>query len=204
MPRQNEDNKKPASKYSKNIKFSREKTFAYSEVDIDRKNTKLNEQNHERKIERQQNLRTAAGRASDDNETQNECKLIVEESYKINNSHYKKYYSKMNIIVHNLPHDYSIDKLCKTFEQLGSIQFISTDPKQSCPMPESYSAKIVPNKWNNLIGIIQQDIFDMGFSEYEIKNGKKCKITKDDSQDFAEYGDLVEDEDDDDDDDDYI
>ena len=57
MPRRNDDNdtERKGGKFSKNVKFSREKSFAYSEADIERNDAKLNALNKERSKD---NLRT--------------------------------------------------------------------------------------------------------------------------------------------------
>jgi hypothetical protein len=58
----------------------------------------------------------------------------------------------------------------------------------------SYNAILVPDEWNELIRPLQQDIFDKGSAEYNIK-GKLalvCSITRDSTQDFEEYGEAID------------
>jgi hypothetical protein len=173
-------------KFTKNVKFSRNKTFAYSEGDILRNDAKLNSMLEERKKERTQNLKTA-GKIVD-----NELDNVAAESSAENNktiTFERKYYTKMNLVVNNLPSEYDIDKLCKTFEQLGSIIFVSKIPNSD---GNTYNAKIVPNEWTLPISAIQQEIFDHGFSEYVLRTGHVCQITRDRNQSFDDYGDAYE------------
>jgi hypothetical protein len=184
---------KPEEKFLKNVKFSRTKKFANSEADIAKNEAALNNWKNERKKEREQNLVAAAGgkvdRADDDK---------VEHANKVgydDNDHAQTfvYYTKMNLIVENLPYNYSVSKLCKTFEQLGSILCVSTDPKESAKIPhEYYDAKVIPNEWSDLISAVQQEIFETGYSEYEIGNGVVCKIVCDPNQKKVEYGEAIE------------
>jgi hypothetical protein len=173
-------------KFTKNVKFSRNKTFAYSEGDILRNDATLNSMLEERKKERTQNLKTA-GKIVD-----NELDNVAAESSAENNktiTFERKYYTKMNLVVNNLPSEYDIDKLCKTFEQLGSIIFVSKIPNSD---GNTYNAKIVPNEWTLPISAIQQEIFDHGFSEYVLRTGHVCQITRDRNQSFDDYGDAYE------------
>ena len=101
----------------------------------------------------------------------------------------------MNLVVNNLPSEYDVDKLCKTFEQLGSIIFVSKIPNTD---GKTYDAKIVPNEWTLPISAIQQEIFDQGYSEYVLRTGEICQITRDSKQSFEDYGDAYEYQEDDD------
>lgn len=193
-------------KFTKNVKFSRNKSFAYTEGDIVRNDAKLNSLLEERQKERAQNLKTA-GKIVDDEDEGNVAgessarESTTEgrdtESNKIITFE-RKYYTKMNLVIRNLPSDYDVDKLCKTFEQLGSIMFVSKMPNAD---GNTYNAKIVPNEWSEPIGAIQQEIFDRGFSEYRLKSGNVCHITKDRDQKFADFGDSYQYEEEDDDED---
>ena len=181
-------------KFTKNVKFSRNKSFAYTEGDIVRNDAKLNGLLEERKKERTQNLK-AAGKIVDN---EDDGKVAVESTTESSEiiTFERKYYTKMNLVIRNLPSDYDIDKLCKTFEQLGSIMFVSKIPNAD---GNTYNAKIVPNEWREPIGAIQQEIFDRGFSEYVLKSGNVCHITKDRDQKFADFGDSYQYEDEDED-----
>lgn len=174
-------------KFTKNVKFSRNKSFAYTEGDIARNDAKLNSLLDERKKERTQNLK-AAGKIVDNEDDGNVAVESTTESSEIITFE-RKYYTKMNLVIRNLPSDYDIDKLCKTFEQLGSIMFVSKIPNAD---GNTYNAKIVPNEWREPIGAIQQEIFDRGFSEYVLKSGNVCHITKDRDQKFADFGDSYQ------------
>ena len=180
------------AKFSKKIQHSREKRFAYSEADIARNDAILNHHLEERKKERYKNQMVANGITIE--EEKEDDKIIEPRPIRFE----RQYYTKMNLMVNNLPNDYDIDKLCKTFEQLGSIMFVS---KIANPDGTTYNAKIVPNEWTLPISAIQQEIFDQGHSEYVLRTGQVCTITKDRKQPFAEYGDAHEYEDYDDDDD---
>ena len=182
-------------KFSKNVKFSRNKTVAYSEGDILRNDAKLNSMLEERKKERIQNLKTAGKIVDDEMDkvlTESTAEIRMENNKTI--TFERKYYTKMNLIIRHLPSDYDIDKLCKTFEQLGSIMFVSKMPNAD---GNTYNAKIVPNEWKEPIGAIQQEIIDRGFSEYVLKSGNVCHITKDRDQKFADFGDSYQYEEDD-------
>ena len=189
-------------KFTKNVKFSRNKSFAYTEGDIVRNDAKLNGLLEERKKERTQNLK-AAGKIVDNEDDNVEGESRAEgraESTPKNNeiiTFERKYYTKMNLIIRHLPSDYDVEKLCKTFEQLGSIMFVSKMPKAG---GNTYNAKFVPNEWKEPIGAIQQEIIDRGFSEYVLKCGNVCHITKDRDQKFADYGDSYQYEEEDEDD----
>ena len=182
-------------KFAKNVKFSRNKTVAYSEGDILRNDAKLNSMLEERKKERTQNLKTA-GKIVDDEMDKVLTESRIESNEKIRFE--RKYYTKMNLVVNNLPSEYDVDKLCKTFEQLGSIIFVSKIPNTD---GKTYNAKIVPNEWALPISAIQQEIFDRGFSEYVLRTGEICQITRDREQSLDEYGDSYEYQEDEDDDD---
>jgi hypothetical protein len=181
MPQRNDDKDtdKKGGKFSKNVKFSREKSFAYSEADIERNDAKLNALNKERSKERKQNLKVANG-----------TKEGHEELVSIVPKFERQYYLKMNLVVNDVPADYDIDKLCTKFERFGAIQYVSKDLNAN----GSYNAILVPDEWNELIRPLQQDIFDKGSAEYNIK-GKLalvCSITRDSTQDFEEYGEAID------------
>jgi len=177
---------RPDQKFTKNIKFSREKQLSYTEADLERNDAKLNHYAEEREKERTKNVQKVLGVATspEKEEDKEEPRFYVKFE--------RKYYTKMNLMVNNLPSDYDIDKLCKTFEQLGSIMFVSKIPNQD---GTTYNAKIVPNEWTLPISAIQQEIFDKGFSTYVLKTGEVCSITKDRKQPLSEYGDEHEYED---------
>ena len=174
------------AKFSKKIQHSREKRFAYSEADIVRNEAKLNHHLEERRKERQHNQMIATGIPIE--EKPEDEKRIEPRPIRFE----RQYYTKMNLVVNNLPNEYDIDKLCKTFEQLGSVMFVS---KIQNTDGTTYNAKIVPNEWTLPISAIQQEIFDKGFSEYVLRTGEVCTITKDRKQPFSEYGDAHEYED---------
>ena len=186
MPKRNDDNdtERKGGKFSKNVKFSREKSFAYSEADIERNDAKLKALNKERSKERKQNLKVANG-------TKEEEEELVSLVPKFE----RQYYLKMNLVVNDVPADYDIDKLSTKFERFGDIQYVSKDLNAN----GSYNAVMVPDEWNELIRPLQQDIFDKGSAEYKIK-GTICKVTRDSTQAFEEYGEAIDylDEDEDD------
>ena len=177
-------------KFTKNVKFSRNKSFAYTDGDIVRNDAKLNSMLEERKKERTQNLKTA-GKIVDDEMDKVLTESTAESTAESNaeNTIERKYYTKMNLVVNNLPSEYDVDKLCKTFEQLGSIMFVSKIPNTD---GKTYDAKIVPNEWTLPISAIQQEIFDQGYSEYVLRTGEICQITRDREQSLDDYGDAYE------------
>lgn len=189
MPKRNDDNDtdRKGGKFSKNVKFSREKSFAYSEADIERNDAKLKALNKERSKERKQNLKVANGTKEEEDEL---VSLVPKFE--------RKYYLKMNLVVNDVPADYDIDKLCTKFERFGDIQYVSKDLNAN----GSYNAVMVPDEWNELIRPLQQDIFDKGSAEYKIKGTIPlvCKVTRDSTQAFEEYGEAIDylDEDEDD------
>ena len=185
MPRRNDDNdtERKGGKFSKNVKFSREKSFAYSEADIERNDAKLKALNKERSKERKHNLKVANGTNEeedddDDDDDDDESPKFV-----------RQYYLKMNLVVNDVPADYDVDKLCKKFERFGTIQYVSKDMNAN----GSYNAIFVPDEWNELIKPLQQDIFDKGSAEYKIMGSVPlvCNITRDSTQDFEEYGEAI-------------
>lgn len=181
-------------KFAKNVKFSRTKKFANSEGDIAKNEAALNNWKNQRKIEREQNLVIASGKVSKVEQPENEKdegEVFNTEEYLPQNLY--TYYTKMNLIIENLPTNYSVSKLCKTFEQLGSIQCVCTFPKESSQIPhEYYDAKIVPNEWDEIVSAVQQDIFEVGYSEYQVENGVVCKIVRDPNQKLEDYGEAIE------------
>jgi hypothetical protein len=180
MPRRNDDNdtERKGGKFSKNVKFSREKSFAYSEADIERNDAKLKALNKERSKERKQNLKVANGTKEEEEEVTPVPKFE------------RQYYLKMNLVVNDVPADYDVDKLCKKFERFGTIQYVSKDMNTN----DTYNAVFVPDEWNELIKPLQQDIFDKGSAEYKIKGSVPlvCIITRDSTQDFEEYGEAID------------
>jgi hypothetical protein len=181
---------KSEEKFSKNVKFSRTKKFANSEGDIAKNEAALNNWRNERKKERDQNLVAAGGKVERVVE-QIEDDVVDDTYVKTENTYV--YYTKMNLVVENLPYNYSVSKLCKTFEQLGSILCVSTDPKESAKIPhEHYDAKVIPNQWSELVSAVQQEIFEIGYSEYEVGNGVVCKIVLDPNQKKDDYGEAIE------------
>jgi hypothetical protein len=186
-------------KFAKNVKFSRNKTVAYSEGDILRNDAKLNSMLEERKKERTNNLKIA-GKIVDDEMSKVLAESTVESRTQNNtiNTFERKYYTKMNLVVNNLPSEYDVDKLCKTFKQLGSIMLVTKIPNAD---GNTYNAKIVPNEWALPISAIQQEIFDQGYSEYVLRTGEICQITRDRKQSLDDYGDSYEYQEDEEDDD---
>lgn len=178
MPKRNDDSdtERKGGKFSKNVKFSREKSFAHSEADIERNDAKLKALNKERSKERKQNLKVANGTKEEEDE---ELVSLVPKFE-------RQYYLKMNLVVNDVPADYDVDKLCKKFERFGTIQDVSKDLNAN----GSYNAIFVPDEWNELIRPLQQDVFDKGSAEYKIK-GSVCKVTRDSAQDVEEYGEAI-------------
>jgi hypothetical protein len=180
-------------KFFKNIKFSRTKKFANSEGDIAKNEAALNNWKNERKMEREQNLVLASGKVLKGEQPENRGEEEEEEVMPLVRENLYTYYTKMNLIIQNLPTNYSVSKLCKTFEQLGSIQCVCTFPKESVQIPHDYyDAKIVPNEWSELVSAVQQEIFELGYSEYEVGNGVVCKIVRDPKQKLSDYGEEIE------------
>jgi hypothetical protein len=50
----------------------------------------------------------------------------------------------------------------------------------------------VPNEWDEIVSALQQDIFEVGYSEYQVGNGVVCKIVRDPNQKLEDYGEAIE------------
>jgi len=190
MPKQR-DNDKKQPKYGKKSSFDREKHYVCSEEDISRIDNKLNEQKEKRREERDRNLKIASG--IDPNEEQKE--KPKEKTKDKNNGDYaddriisdeddeeepKRYFQKMNLIVHGLPLSYNLDNVMRYFQHYGDIDKMHSIAN----IDSTYTITIVPNSWCELIVEIQSDIAKNGFSLYD----NKYKITADDTQSIKDYG----------------
>jgi hypothetical protein len=184
MPKQR-DNDKKQPKYGKKSSFDREKHYVCSEEDISRVDNKLNEQKEKRREERDRNLKIASG--IDPNEEPKE--KTKEKTKEKNNGDYaddriisdedddeepKRYFQKMNLVVHGLPLSYNLDNVMRYFHKMHSIANIDS----------TYTITIVPNSWCEQIVEIQSDVLTAGFSLYD----SKYKITADDTQSMKHYG----------------
>lgn len=189
MPKQR-DNDKKQPKYGKKSSFDREKHYVCSEEDISRIDNKLNEQKEKRKEERDRNLKIASG--IDPNEGPKE--KPKEKTKDKNNGDYaddriisdeeedepKRYFQKMNLVVHGLPLSYNLDNVMRYFQHYGDIDKMHSIAN----IDSTYTITIVPNSWCELIVEIQSDIANNGFSLYD----NKYKITADDTQSMKHYG----------------
>ena len=189
MPKQR-DNDKKQPKYGKKSSFDREKHYVCSEEDISRIDNKLNEQKEKRKEERDRNLKIASG--IDPNEEPKE--KPKEKTKDKNNGDYaddriisdeeedepKRYFQKMNLVVHGLPLSYNLDNVMRYFQHYGDIDKMHSIAN----IDSTYTITIVPNSWCELIVEIQSDIAKNGFSLYD----NKYKITADDTQSMKHYG----------------
>lgn len=187
------------SKYGKKSTFSREKSYANSELDIARHDERMDEYKKSRSAERKHNTNVANGLFGDtqtgDKETGN--KLETRTAEDSSNTEESFYYEKMNFIVNNLPAFYNLDSLVNEFSTYGKIQYIT----YSCHYEDgTNSAKLVVDKWYDCEDVASTFILDAQTAI--LKDGKyrwtsndvgkgKMTIMRDPSQSEAEMGDKV-------------
>jgi hypothetical protein len=193
MPKQR-DNDKKQPKYGKKSSFDREKHYVCSEEDISRIDNKLNEQKEKRREERDRNLKIASGIDPNEEQKEKPKEKTKEKTKDKNNGDYaddriisdeeedepKRYFQKMNLIVHGLPLSYNLDNVMRYFQHYGDIDKMHSIAN----IDSTYTITIVPNSWCELIVEIQSDIAKNGFSLYD----NKYKITADDTQPMKHYG----------------
>lgn len=184
MPR-NTDNVKPTSKYSKKVSLNREKLFARSEDEINLNNEKLDTWNQHRKNERNKNKNIAAGIVDEDEDAEDE---IIPKRVSRKGPTIVSYYTKLNLIINELPSSYGIDNILRSFQEMGKIDYIHTRTNEN----STYNARIVADEWNENIQKIQTDIFEKGFALFDISKYVNCKIQKDPNQPEEEYGEKID------------
>ena len=195
------------SKYGKKSTFSREKSYANSELDIMRRNDRMDEYKSARSAERKHNINVANGMSVDKQTTDNKL-----DTRTTNDSLSDKgtfYYEKMNFIVNNLPAFYNLDSLVNEFATYGKIQYIT----YSCRYEDgTNSAKLVVDGWYEIfaqrvnthgttMGLLH-DSFILDVQTAILKDGKykwtsndvgkgKMTITQDPDQLESEMGEKV-------------
>ena len=199
MPKQND------LKYGKKSSFSREKSFAYSETDIERNEKKLEEYKSARSVERKHNIDVANG-LEEKVEEKKEKKVKKDREdrigYKVNDVYSTEseslfYYKKMNLIVCNLPAFYSLDSLVHEFATYGKIQYIT----YACVGEDGTNrAKLVIDGWHDCEDMDMSFILDVQTAI--LKDGKylwtsndvgkgKLYIVRDPDQKDEELGDQI-------------
>ena len=199
MPKQND------LKYGKKSSFSREKSFAYSETDIERNEKKLEEYKSARSVERKHNIDLANGlEEKEDSKKEKKVKKEREDriGYKVNDvcvsdTESLFYYKKMNLIVCNLPAFYSLDSLVHEFATYGKIQYIT----YACVGEDGTNrAKLVIDGWHDCEDMDMSFIIDVQTAI--LKDGKylwtsndvgkgKLYIVRDPDQKDEELGDQI-------------
>ena len=199
MPKQND------LKYGKKSSFSREKSFAYSETDIERNEKKLEEYKSARSVERKHNIDVANGlEEKEDSKKEKKVKKEREDriGYKVNDvcvsdTESLFYYKKMNLIVCNLPAFYSLDSLVREFATYGKIQYITY---ASVCEDGTNRAKLVIDGWHDCEDMDMSFIIDVQTAI--LKDGKylwtsndvgkgKLYIVRDPDQKDEELGDQI-------------
>lgn len=189
------------SKYGKKSTFSREKSYANSELDIMRSDERMDEYKKSRSAERKHNTNVANGLSVDKQETTgNKLGTRAEQDSSNNDSSLHEesfYYEKMNFIVNNLPAFYNLDSLVNEFSTYGKIQYIT----YSCHYEDgTNSAKLVVDKWYDCEEVASTFILDVQTAI--LKDGKyrwtsndvgrgKMTICQDPDQSESEMGDKV-------------
>jgi RNA recognition motif-containing protein len=188
------------SKYGKKSTFSREKSYANSELDIMRRDERMDEYKKSRSAERKHNTNVANGMSKTDKQTtgDNQKTTVMDNSLSDDSSTNDSfYYEKMNFIVNNLPAFYNLDSLVNEFSTYGKIQYIT----YSCRYEDgTNSAKLVVDKWYNCEEVASTFILDVQTAI--LKEGKykwtsndvgrgKMTITKDPDQLESEMGDKI-------------
>lgn len=200
MPKQND------LKYGKKSSFSREKSFAYSETDIERNEKKLEEYKSARSVERKHNIDVANGLEERVEEKVDKKKVKKEKEdrvgYKVSDVYSTEseslfYYKKMNLIVCNLPAFYSLDSLVHEFATYGKIQYITY---VSVCEDGTNRAKLVIDGWHDCEDMDMSFIIDVQTAI--LKDGKylwtsndvgkgKLYIVRDPDQKDEELGDQI-------------
>jgi hypothetical protein len=200
MPKQND------LKYGKKTTFSREKSFAYSETDIERNEKKLEEYKNERRAERKHNIDVANGFEEKVEEKVDKKKVKKDREdrigYKVDDVYSTEsepafYYKKMNLIVCNLPAFYDLDSLVREFAIYGKIQYITY---MSHGEDGTNCAKLVIDGWHNYVDVDVSFIIDVQTAI--LRNGKymwtsndvgkgKLYIVRDPDQKEDELGDQI-------------
>ena len=200
MPKQND------LKYGKKSSFSREKSFAYSETDIERNEKKLEEYKSARSVERKHNIDVANGLEEKVEEKVDKKKVKKEKEdrvgYKVADVYSTEseslfYYKKMNLIVCNLPAFYSLDSLVREFATYGKIQYITY---ASVCEDGTNRAKLVIDGWHDCEDMDMSFIIDVQTAI--LKDGKylwtsndvgkgKLYIVRDPDQKDEELGDQI-------------
>jgi hypothetical protein len=187
MPKQNE------TKYGKKSSFSREKSFAYSEIDIQRNEKKIIEYKNERSAERKHNINVANGL----DDVKDERKSNPDVTICSSQEDAPFYYTKMNLIVCNLPVFYNLDTLVREFATYGKIQYITY---MSMCEDGTNSAKLVIDGWYHYEDVdvsfiidVQNAILNDGkykWTSNDVGNGKMY-IVRDPDQKEDELGDQI-------------
>jgi hypothetical protein len=193
-------------KYGKKSSISREKSFAYSETDIERNEKKLEEYKSARTVERKHNIDVANGFEEKVEEKVDKKKVKKDKEdrngYKVNDVYSTDteslfYYKKMNFIVCNLPAFYDLDSLVREFAIYGKIQYITY---ASVCEDGTNCAKLVIDGWHNYVDVDVSFIIDVQtailrngkymWTSNDVGKGKLC-IVRDPDQTEDELGDQI-------------
>ena len=203
-----------SNKYGKKTTFSREKSYANSEFDIEKNDKKADKYKNERHAERERNIKVANG-IEEDEEEDNKNKQRKEENksrkedivyaenksrkedivYAENKSRKEDiiyleeqfYYEKMNLIVHNLQASRNLDAILKEFTPYGKISYVTYSSVTN-------DVKLVVDQWYDDDNIDMTFIVDVQcaiFKDGIYKSIGNMNITKDPEQSIREMGDKI-------------
>ncbi len=187
-----------SNKYGKKSTFSREKSYVNSELDIMRRDERMDEYKIARSAERKHNTNVANGMSNDKQTDNKQETTAMDDSLSDDSSTNDSfYYEKMNFIVNNLPAFYNLDSLVNEFSTYGKIQYIT----YSCRCEDgTNSAKLVVDKWYNCEEVASSFILDVQtailndgkyrWTSNDVGRGKMT-ITKDPDQLESEMGDKI-------------
>lgn len=174
-----------SNKYGKKTTFSREKSYANSEFDIEKNDKKADKYRNERHAEREYNIKVASGIEEEDNENKLRKEEIVCSENKLRKEENEQfYYEKMNFIVHNLQASRNLDAILKEFTPYGKISYVTYSSVTN-------DVKLVVDQWYDddvtFIADVQCAIFKDGI----YKSIGNMNITKDPDQSIREMGDKI-------------
>ena len=174
-----------SNKYGKKTTFSREKSYANSEFDIEKNDKKADKYRNERLTEREYNIKVASGIEDDeDNDVYAENKQHKEENEQRKEENEQFYYEKMNLIVHNLQASRNLDAILKEFTPYGKISYVTYSSVTN-------NVKLVVDQWYDDDVTFIVDVQCAIFKDGIYKSIGNMNITKDPEQSIREMGDKI-------------
>ena len=176
-----------SNKYGKKTTFSREKSYANSEFDIEKNDKKADKYRNERLTEREYNIKVASGiedeeeeedkneQCKEENKSRKEDIMCADEQF---------YYEKMNFIVHNLQTSRNLDAILKEFTPYGKISYVTYSSVTN-------NVKLVVDQWYDDDVTFIVDVQCAIFKDGIYKSIGNMNITKDPEQSIREMGDKI-------------